>query len=107
MTKLKDVADEANVSLATASLALNDSLLINQKTKERIRDAAKKLNYFPNIYARKLAKRKSYNICIMLNSYYFYRSPNIYYLRVIGGIIREAENTGYTVSFFILWRRRR
>lgn len=104
MPKLKDVAEKANVSLATASLALNDSKLIGSKTKKKVRQWAEKLNYYPNIYARKLAKRKSYNICIMINSKYFFKShnisPNIYYLRIIGGIIKEAEATEYTVSFY-------
>lgn len=100
MAKLKDVAEKANVSLATASLALNDSKLVNKKTKKIIRQWAEKLNYHPNIYAKRLAKRKSYNICIMINSKYFFKSSNIYYLRIIGGIIEEAQDTEYTVSFY-------
>jgi len=99
MVKLKDVAEKASVSLATASLALNDSKLVSNKTKKRVREWAEKLNYYPNIYARRLAKRKSYNICIMINSKYFFKTSNIYYLRIIGGIIKEAEATEYTVSF--------
>jgi DNA-binding LacI/PurR family transcriptional regulator len=100
MVNLKEIAIKANVSIATASLALNDSKLISKKTKEKIRKCAKKLNYYPNIYAKKLAKGKSYNICIMLNSKYFFKSPQIYYLRIIGGIIKESEDTEYTVSFY-------
>jgi len=100
MVKLKDVAEKASVSLATASLALNDSKLISIKTKKRVREWAEKLKYYPNIYARRLAKRKSYNICIMINSKYFFKTSNIYYLRIIGGIIKEAEATEYTVSFY-------
>jgi DNA-binding LacI/PurR family transcriptional regulator len=100
MAKLKDVAEKAEVSLATASLALTGSTLVNEKTREKVEQWAKKLSYYPNIYAQKLARRKSYNICIMLNNHYFFKSPNnIYYLRVIGGIIKEAENTEYTISF--------
>ncbi len=47
-----------------------------------------------------MAKRKSYNICTMINSKFFFNSPNIYYLRIIGGIIEEAESTEYTISFY-------
>lgn len=99
MTKLKDVAEKANVSLATASLALNDSTLIREKTKKKIKKWAEELNYYPNIYAQRLAKRRSYNICIMLNSQSFFKASNIYYLRVIGGIIKEAKNAEYTINF--------
>jgi len=99
MVNLKDVAEKAKVSLATASLALNDSKLVSDKTKEKIRQCAIKLNYYPNIYAKRLAQGRSYNISIILNSKYFFSAPNIYYLRIIGGIITESEDTEYTVSF--------
>ena len=99
MIKLKDVAEKAEVSLATASLALHDSALISKKTKQKVREWAKKLEYHPNIYAQKLAQQKSYNISIMINSDYFFQSPKLYYLRIISGIIREARNTEYTISF--------
>jgi len=84
MVKLKDVAKKAEVSLATASLALNNSGLIKDKTKERVKMWAKKLNYHPNVTAQRLAKGKSYNICLLLNSNYFFTKSNIYYLHVIG-----------------------
>lgn len=99
MTKLNDVAKKAKVSLATASLALNDSNLISEKTKNRIKKLAEELNYHPSIYAQRLARRKSYNICLMLNSDYFFKSSNLYYLRVIGGIIKEAANSKYSITF--------
>jgi LacI family transcriptional regulator len=99
MTKLKDVAKKAEVSLATASLALNKSELVSEKTRKKVLEWAEKLEYFPNIYAQKLARQKSYNICIMINSDYFFESPKLYYLRIISGIIKEAGITEYTISF--------
>jgi DNA-binding LacI/PurR family transcriptional regulator len=99
MTKLKDVAEKANVSLATASLALSNSTLVNVKTKEKVRNWAEKMGYYPNINAQRLARQKSYNICLMLNAKDFFKSSNIYYLRVIGGIIKEAERTEYSITF--------
>ncbi|MCL4385790.1 MAG: LacI family transcriptional regulator [Cyanobacteria bacterium] len=101
MVKLKDVAEKAKVSLATASLALNDSTLVGEKTKQKVKEWAKKLEYYPNIYAQKLARQKSYNISIMINSDYFFYSSKLYYLRIISGIIREAEKTEYTISFVL------
>ena len=99
MTKLKDVAEKAEISLATASLALNNSDLVSKKTRQKVKEWAKELEYHPNIYAQKLARQKSYNISIMINSDYFFESPKLYYLRIISGIIREAGNTEYTISF--------
>jgi len=99
MVKLKEVAEKAKVSLATASLALNNSLLVSKKTTQIVKKCAKELGYYPNIYAQKLARQKSYNISIMINSDYFFKSPKLYYLKIISGIIQEAENTEYTISF--------
>lgn len=106
MVKLKDIAQKAKVSIATVSLALNDNTLVNIDTKERVKKWAEELNYFPNLNAQRLAKRKSFNICIFLNSKYFFKSPNIYYLKVIGGIIRESEHTDYTISFSFYGREK-
>jgi DNA-binding LacI/PurR family transcriptional regulator len=78
MTKLKDVAEKASVSLATASLALSDSTLISIKTKQKVKKWAEKLDYYPNIYAQRLARRKNYNVCLMLNSKFFFKSSNIH-----------------------------
>lgn len=99
MSKLEDVAKKAGVSLATASLALNNSELIKEDTKKRVKYWAKELNYYPNINARRLAKRKSYSINVVLNSDYFFSYSNIYYLRVLGGMIKEAESTEYSIYF--------
>jgi LacI family transcriptional regulator len=99
MIKLKDVAEKAEVSLATASLALHDSDFVSKKTRQKVREWAKKLDYHPNIYAQKLAQQKSYNISILINSDYFFQSPKLYYLRIISGIIRAARSTEYTISF--------
>ncbi len=99
MIKLIDVAQKAGVSLATASLALNDNPAINEKTREKIKYWAERLNYIPNLHAKRLAAGKNYNILIMLNSKYFFNSPNIYYLKVLGGIIRESKRTEYLISF--------
>ena len=57
------------------------------------------LNYTPNLNAKRLAAGKNYNILIMINSRYFFNAPNIYYLKLLGGIIRESKETEYTISF--------
>ncbi|SDY30759.1 LacI family transcriptional regulator [Evansella caseinilytica] len=50
MATIKDVAREANVSIATVSRVLNndETLLVMEETRERILTIAKKLNYTPN-----------------------------------------------------------
>ncbi len=59
---IKDIAKIANVSHTTVSRALNDSPLISDHTKQRIKKIAKEHNYIPNISAKGLKLDKSYNI---------------------------------------------
>lgn len=51
---IKDVAREAGVSISTVSNALNGVDVVQPKTKERILEAAKRLNYIPNLNGRNL-----------------------------------------------------
>ncbi len=51
---IKDVAREAGVSISTVSNALNGVDVVQPKTKERILEAAGRLNYIPNLNGRNL-----------------------------------------------------
>ena len=42
---IKDVAKEANVATSTVSRVLSNSPKISEKTKEKVHEAIKKLNY--------------------------------------------------------------
>lgn len=59
---IKDIARIANVSHTTVSRALNNSPLINVKTREEIQKIAEELNYVPNLSAKGLVKVQSFNI---------------------------------------------
>jgi DNA-binding LacI/PurR family transcriptional regulator len=63
-----DVAKVAGVSRTTVSFVLNDvpSVSISEATRQRVLDAAKKLNYSPNIAGKKLVSGKSYTIGLVL-----------------------------------------
>lgn len=56
------LAKAAGVSHTTVSRALNDSPLVQESTKVRIKALADKLGYHPNINAKALVERKSYII---------------------------------------------
>ena len=59
MVTLKDVASEAGVSLATASLAINGNSLVKPETRLRIMEVVQKLGYVPNEDARSLITRRT------------------------------------------------
>ncbi|MGM0865682.1 MAG: LacI family DNA-binding transcriptional regulator [Bacillota bacterium] len=69
MPTLKDVAKEANVSVSTASYAINGSSLITKETREKVLTAAKKIGYRPNASAKNLKKNKSEIIGFFLSGF--------------------------------------
>lgn len=61
---IKDVAKAAGVSIATVSLVLNDKAdhRIPERTRERVRQAAREVGYTPNSLARSLRTRRTHTI---------------------------------------------
>lgn len=49
-----DIADLAGVSIATVSRVVNDSPLVSDKTKQRVREVMEQNHYTPNVFARGL-----------------------------------------------------
>src|SRR4030088_265247 len=64
MTTLKDVAELAGISTATASLALNGGK-VNEETRQRVLSVARRLNYVPNRIGRMLNTGLSGTICLL------------------------------------------
>lgn len=63
---LKDVAEEAGVSRATASLVLRRSPLVAQATRERVQHAMEKLGYVYNRAAANLRQRTSHSVALVV-----------------------------------------
>lgn len=69
MPTLKDVAKKANVSVTTASYAINGVQLITKETTEKVLLAAKQIGYRPNGNAKNLKKNKSEIIGFFLSGF--------------------------------------
>ena len=61
MVSMKDISIACGVSVATVSKALNDHHDISEDTKERIKQVAKEMGYFPNSAA--IALKTNRTIC--------------------------------------------
>jgi DNA-binding LacI/PurR family transcriptional regulator len=59
MPTIRDVAQEANVSIATVSYVLNDSGTVSEATRQRVLQAVEKLGYRPSVLARGLQASES------------------------------------------------
>ena len=65
MVRMKDIAQECGVSVATVSRALNGVSTISREQTELITRTAKEMGYYPNAAARTLKTRCSNNIGIL------------------------------------------
>ena len=63
---IRDVAKLANVSVATVSRVINESGSVNDKTKQKVLEAIRELDYQPNDVARSLFKGKSKMIALFV-----------------------------------------
>ncbi len=93
MVGIKDIAKIVGVSPATVSLALNDSPLVNEQTKKRICEAAKKLDYRPNPYARTLVTKRSGMLGLVVPDI-----RNIYYATLVHYINHAVRAAGYGMT---------
>lgn len=92
---IKDVAKKAGVSATTVSYVLNqnEKQTISEETRERVLDAAKKLNYIPNYAARIMKNDESRCVGLVMN-----RSFKIgRFSTVVAGIMDELEERDYRV----------
>ncbi|HYE82313.1 MAG TPA: LacI family DNA-binding transcriptional regulator [Clostridia bacterium] len=91
---IKEIAKLAKVSHTTVSRALNDSPFINQETKDRILEIAKRLNYVPNFNAKSLVLQKSHNIGLFFSTISKGTSSSFFHETVIGvnNVIKNKYN---------------
>ncbi len=97
VSSLQDLADLAGVSRATASRALNDSPLISEATKAKLRDLAAKHNYAVNQQARDFRLRRTSVIAVVfmleLKSEQHMSDP--FFLEMLGGIADSLADHDY------------
>lgn len=63
---VKEIAKRANVSIATVDRVLHNRTGVSEKTKNKINEIIKELNYQPNILASRLASKKKINIAVFI-----------------------------------------
>ena len=91
-TTIRDVAERADVSVATVSRVLNDSDSVREATKERVLDAAQALDYLPNETARNLRTQKTRTVGVLL--------PNMhgeFFAQITRGLDQRASEDGHHV----------
>jgi len=91
-SRIKDIAALAGVSTATVSRALSDSGLVTDATRDKVRDAAHRLNYRLNVRARNLRIQKSMAVLLVVRN-----MSNPFYLEIFKGVEAVARAAGYVL----------
>ncbi|MGD7045759.1 LacI family DNA-binding transcriptional regulator [Jeotgalibacillus proteolyticus] len=89
---IKDVAREANVSIATVSRILNNGDGYSQKTKQHVLQTIEKLGYSPNAMARGLINKESNTIGVL-----FPDVSGLISAELLQGIEEAAHLRGFSV----------
>jgi DNA-binding LacI/PurR family transcriptional regulator len=90
---LRMLAEHLELSQTTVSLVLNNSpsaKSIPQETRNRVIEAAERLNYRPNYFARSLRQKRSMSVGVL--------APDLsegYFTRVMSGVVQELTAAHY------------
>ncbi|WP_232506418.1 LacI family DNA-binding transcriptional regulator [Microlunatus flavus] len=92
VVKIVDVAEAAQVSVATVSRALNNNARVDPVLVERVREAAERLGYRPNAVARNLRRQGTRVWALIITDI-----NNPFYTAVARGVEDRAQEAGYSV----------
>lgn len=93
---IADIARLAGVSKSTVSRALNDSPLIGEETKAKIRSIARQHNFQINAPARRLSMKQSRTIAFVTHAYHKdFSVADLFGLEIMGGISNGLAKQGY------------
>ena len=99
MSSLKDLAQECGVSVATVSKALNGQPDISEATRTRVREAARRMGYVPNMAARSMKTNRTYNIGVLFVDEQQSGLAHEYFSAVLDSFKVRVEQLGYDITF--------
>ena len=101
---IRDIAQKADVSRSTVSLVLNNSPLVNEKTRQKVQDIIDQTDYVPNNSARSLSSKVMYSLGIIImiedlphKSYDFNYETGVFSHDVTIGITNYLAASEYNV----------
>jgi LacI family transcriptional regulator len=90
-----DIADKANVSIATVSRVFSNHPRVSEKTRAKVLAIAEQHHYYPNVSAQALARQNSFMMAAvvpMLTNYFF--------MEVLRGVQDKMAESGYDLMVF-------
>lgn len=92
MANIRDVADNAGVSVATVSRTLQQPERVSPKTRTKVMAAVQAVGYKPNLMAVKFRSGKTHNLVVLVPTV-----ANVFFARVISGMQEAAAERGYSI----------
>lgn len=89
---MKDVAIDANVSIATVSRVINNSGYVSDRYRVRVEESIRKLGYAHNTLARSLVTKETRLIALIIDNI-----SNPFYPQFALGVEEMAEKNGFNV----------
>ncbi|MDD3920093.1 MAG: LacI family DNA-binding transcriptional regulator [Eubacteriales bacterium] len=90
MATIREISEQAHVSIATVSKVLNGKGGVSQATQDMILELARELGYRPNLYARSLKRGQSLTLGIITEDLTVFNAAEI-----VDGIDTCCEARGY------------
>ncbi len=104
----RQVAERAGVSQTTVSFVLNEveSSNISEETRQRVFQAARELNYVPDVAARALARGRSNNIALVLARPHRQIFIDEYIPSILTGLTQITQEHGFRILVEMIEDRR-
>ncbi len=92
---IKDIAELAQVSIATVSRVLNNNSWVADKTRSRVEKVIQEHNFSPNLLARGMISKKTQTLAIVVSDI-----SNPYFVTLVAQIEHESLRLGYKVTLY-------
>ena len=94
--RIRDVAKETGLSIATVSRAVNEAANVNPKTRERVLRACEKLDYVPNPAAKALSTSRWRTVAAIIPTI-----EHSVFAKYIAAVEQTLGRSGYSLVFAI------
>lgn len=93
--RMKDIAEQLNLSIATISRVVNGHPNVNEETKKKVLEFIEKKGYTPNVIAQNLSKMENKTIALLV--------PNIsnsFFASLTNFICKYFSKSGYQIALY-------
>lgn len=93
--KMKDIAKELGLSIATVSRVVNGHSNVNAETKRKVEEFISRKDYTPNVIAQNLSKMENRTVALLV--------PNIsnpYFAMLIDSICKNFNESDYQIALY-------